>query len=322
MNNISIFTLKVIRKFYTYLPFSFEQARPISEKNPDRASNIMYEKLLDDSPCMIARFGSTELATIVNYLGIKNGVNVWDYVRGKSLPWWWETGTLRQMQEWSGFFPVTENNIERFCELMLADTNELDILGSWLTNENHLNKYLTGVTYVEREIQNPFFVEEPWTKALYKKKVLVVHPFAELIEYQYRTNRQNLFSNKCILPEFELKTIKAVQSLGGDNSEFSNWFEALEWMKSEIDKLDYDICLLGCGAYGFPLAAHVKRQGKKSIHLGGSLQLLFGIKGKRWENPNYNEKYNYHGLMNKYWVKPGDEFKPKNSESIEGGCYW
>ena len=27
---------------------------------------------------------------------------------------------------------------------------------------------------------------------------------------------------------------------------------------------------LGCGAYGFPLAAHVKRMGKKAIHMGGS----------------------------------------------------
>lgn len=49
-------------------------------------------------------------------------------------------------------------------------------------------------------------------------------------------------------------------------------------MKDEIDKQDYDIALIGCGAYGFPLAAHIKRSGKKAIHLGGALQLLFGIK--------------------------------------------
>lgn len=47
-----------------------------------------------------------------------------------------------------------------------------------------------------------------------------------------------------------------------------------------MDKIDYDICLIGCGAYGFPLAAHAKRKGKKAVHLGGALQLLFGIKGK------------------------------------------
>lgn len=36
-------------------------------------------------------------------------------------------------------------------------------------------------------------------------------------------------------------------------------------MKSEIDKCDYDVCLIGCGAYGFPLAAHVKHKGKQAI---------------------------------------------------------
>lgn len=86
------------------------------------------------------------------------------------------------------------------------------------------------------------------------------------------------------MPDFDLITIKAVQSLGG-GEQFQSWFDALDWMKAEIDKHDYDICLIGCGAYGFPLAAHVKRLGKKAFHLGGALQLVFGIRGRRWENP-------------------------------------
>ena len=45
-----------------------------------------------------------------------------------------------------------------------------------------------------------------------------------------------------------------------------------------MNKTDYDICLIDCGAYKFPLAAHAKRQGKKAIHLDGSLQLLSKIK--------------------------------------------
>ena len=73
------------------------------------------------------------------------------------------------------------------------------------------------------------------------------------------------------MPDFDLITIKAVQSLGG-GEQFQSWFDALDWMKAEIDKHDYDICLIGCGAYGFPLAAHVKRLGKKAFHLGGALQ--------------------------------------------------
>lgn len=99
-------------------------------------------------------------------------------------------------------------------------------------------------------------------------------------------------------------------------------------MEDEIDKEDYDICLLGCGAYGFPLAAHVKRQGKQAVHLGGALQLLFGIKGKRWEDPNYGVKEwnipygSYTALMNKYWIRPDNITSPPNIQQVEGGCYW
>ena len=44
-------------------------------------------------------------------------------------------------------------------------------------------------------------------------------------------------------------------------------------------KFDFDVALIGCGAYGFPLAAKLKTAGKQAIHLGGVLQALFGIKG-------------------------------------------
>ena len=64
-------------------------------------------------------------------------------------------------------------------------------------------------------------------------------------------------------------------------------------MVKEIEKKDFDIALIGAGAYGMPLAYKIKKMGKKAIHIGGSLQCLFGIKGSRWEAPvyNYNNLY-------------------------------
>jgi hypothetical protein len=92
-------------------------------------------------------------------------------------------------------------------------------------------------------------------------------------------------------------------------------------MKDEMDKISYDIALIGCGAYGFPLSAHAKRTGHKAVHLGGALQLLFGINGKRWDK-FYNTDYDYSTLPNDYWISPGDDFKPKTFEKVEDGCYW
>ena len=78
-----------------------------------------------------------------------------------------------------------------------------------------------------------------------------------------------------------------------------------------------NIALIGCGAYGFPLAAHVKRKGKKAVLLGGALQILFGIKGKRWEeHPQISR------LMNEHWTRPLKNEVPNNSVKIDGGSYW
>jgi hypothetical protein len=70
-------------------------------------------------------------------------------------------------------------------------------------------------------------------------------------------------------------------------------------MKAVIDGKDFDVAIIGCGAYGFPLAAHLKRLGKKAIYMGGATQLLFGIKGKRWDN--YRLISNF---FNEHWVRP------------------
>jgi hypothetical protein len=232
------------------------------------------------------------------------------------------------MERWSGFFPPTVEKIERFCELMMEEMKEVDILGSWLSWESYFNKELQNVTKVSFHLLEPFWSEPAWTRALQGKKVLVVHPFAKLIEQQYKENRTKLFKNPDILPEYDLQTIKAVLSLGGESNGFKDWFDALHWMQAEIDKKDYDICLIGCGAYGFPLAAYVKRQGKKAVHLGGSSQLLFGIRGKRWDNPNYEVvrwglPYGFYpNLVNDYWIRPTDDLKPKNADQVEGGTYW
>jgi hypothetical protein len=322
MKKISIYTLKSLRKLYE-LMFSIPVIeKPFCEQDPDKVSEIIYNKLIDNKPCMIARFGSTELTTLVNYIGVeKNERNISKYIKGEALPWWWNENIILQMQQWSGFFPPTEANIVQFCQLMQEDMKWIDVLGSWLGDEHYFASKLSNSVSVELELLSPYFSKDPWTKALAGKKVLVVHPFAEQIEYQYQ-RRKLLFANPDILTDFELSTIKAVQSLGGEDNGFQNWFSALNWMKAEMDKQDFDICLIGCGAYGFPLAAHAKRAGKKAVHMGGGLQLLFGIKGKRWENPNYNKDYNYAALMNEYWVRPGENLKPKNAENVEGACYW
>lgn len=233
---------------------------------------------------MLSRFGAVEIGCVVNYLGIYHQKRkIIKYIKGEAFPWWWEEETMYPMRNNAGFFSATPELLKRFSEMMIEDMPLIDILASWRFEEEYFSKELQNAYKIDFEPYNPFWSDVPWTAALENKKVLVVHPFAETIQKQY-LRKELIHKNPKVLPTFDLQTIKAIQTIGnqGDNR-FETWFDALEFMKSEIDKKDYDICLLGCGAYGLPLAAHIKRSGKKAVHLGGSLQLLFGIRGARWE---------------------------------------
>lgn len=274
-------------------------------KGVEEDTRLVMELLSADKPCMISRFGSTELQTL-------SYVKYWPF----SLPL--KIRTYYNIQYASGFFPVTHHNLNKFYDLYKEDVKHLDLLISWRIEEFLFKGWIKGREFVRKTTVDNFFQHEcPWTSVLENKKILVVHPFAETILSQY-AKRESLFENQKVLPKFaHLEVVKAVQSVAGNSVGFDTWFEALDWMKSEIDKKDYEIALLGCGAYGMPLAAHIKRQGKKAVHMGGVLQFLFGIKGKRYvESPEYS-KY-----INEYFVSPSDADKPKLANKVEGGCYW
>ena len=49
----------------------------------------------------------------------------------------------------------------------------------------------------------------------------------------------------------------------------------------------------------------------------GATQLLFGIKGKKWELCKRCSQ-----LFNDYWVSPAGNERPSNYKQVEGGCYW
>lgn len=323
MNKYTILALKFARKMNTHLMGRNHQSGKYPKQIPfsgDVANRIIKNKLLSASPLMIARFGATEMNCLANYVAVKQHSNdIVNYLKGNIHHFWWDKNTLTAMCENAGFFPSTPCTLEAFSELMLEDMKELDILASWLDYENLFQSELSSVIKVNFDDLEPYRHSAPWSAALRGKKVLVIHPFVESIRNQYR-KRELLFSNPNVLPEFELKTIKAVQSLSGRTTEFKDWFDALDSMKEKISNTDFDIAIVGCGAYGFPLAAHVKRIGKKSIHLGGATQILFGITGNRWER---EKKYEFlRRMRNENWIKPLPEETPLESSKVENACYW
>jgi hypothetical protein len=281
------------------------------------ASDLIKAKLESNSPCMIARFGSVELNIIHEYCISKSGYKKYlKYILGDINSYKISDLSYKEAYNNAGIFPSNTTILSSFSEIMLQDMLEVDILGSWLNQENYFKEKLSKVIKVRLPDLEPYYHKKPWSTSLENKNVLVIHPFADTIKEQYK-KRITLFSNSLVLPEFNLITIKSIQSIAGNNTNLKDWFEALNLMKNLIDKTTFDIAIIGCGAYGFPLAAHVKRIGKKSIHLGGATQILFGIKGSRWVNDEFTSS-----LFNKNWVFPNKDETPKGFKNVESGCYW
>lgn len=253
---------------------------------------LLAKKIKSGNPFMFARYGSTEFRNMFS----ENDLDLLCF--------------------YSGFFPNKINLLKKFRSVYFESSKMIDILEVW-NYRNHFKKELSlieklpNIEYISEGLL-PDFASSKWVSELKEKRVLVVHPFKKTIETQYKKS-----SKIGILPRLgSLEVIRAVQTIAGNKDKrFSDWFDALDFMKREISKKNFDIAIIGCGAYGLPLAAHVKSMGKQAMHLGGSSQLLFGIRGKRWAKNDYIK-------FNKHWIYPLEEDTPSNNNKVEGGCYW
>ena len=304
-----------------YFPFSVKELqRSINKKIIKKTTPAKYagKRVLDidegneyltglinsDAPCMVTRLGANELDLTIDAL-----------IKKKISPF-----HLHRMSIWSGFFPEKDEMAFKFGELMKECTAEIDLSALYYAHgeEYMLEKYAKNGVFCHNRAIEPWYTDKtPWTKYLKGKKVLIIHPFEDTIRDQYN-KRELIFPDSDILPEFELLTLKAVQTVAGQKDErFSTWFDALDYMFEKSMNYNFDVAILGCGAYGLPLAAMLKKNGKKAIHLGGATQILFGIKGARWDNHPVISK-----LFNDSWIRPSDSDKPANAQSVENGCYW
>lgn len=277
----------------------------------------IFRLIENGAPCFIGRMGGTEMKFIAYTL------------RHQLFPFRTDAreDCLRNLCRMSGFFPNDMELGQRFVDMYIKMSKELDMVGAWnnYMEEWFLHRYAPQSSITWLHDLDPWTWGNkgedapPWTYALKGKRVLVIHPFDLSIKNQYYNNREKLFKDvdERILPEFELIVLKAVQSLGGKAEGYNDWFEAYEYMLNECKKIDFDVALIGCGAYGFPLGAEIKRMGKCAIHLGGVTQLLFGIQGKRWES--YGGVYE--SMVNEYWIRPSEDEITPTLRKLEGGCY-
>lgn len=267
---------------------------------PEETNAYFREAILYGKPFVAARMGTAEMRRVNRYLMIKLGLKKsYDPIHIRSA--------LINSPE------AVNWHAERLIELL----PHVDIMPAWcsLAEPYLIRNYAKKAKLCNLEDIEPFFYEEPWTAALKGKKVMVINPFDESIRLQYE-KRELLFENPDILPEFELHTVKSVMILSPEDNIYGSMEEAIDYMYNEAMKVDFDVALLGCGAPGMLLAERFRQQGKQAIYLGGVLQVLFGIRGKRWDNMEDYQKF-----FNEHWIYPVEK-PPKGAERLDGACYW
>lgn len=301
-----MFYSRLLEKFFN---FTYELGR-IGKKNvypspifsAEEGNDFLKQKLQENSPFMATRFGANEIG--YSYRS----------VHGLRIPF-----KLRHSIANTGFFPADDKKLlKKFSEIYLQSTENSDFMGVWNSSEYEgaaVSEFCPNATLIPLKSLEPYYFSDPWSATLKGKKVLVIHPFAKTIEKQY-AKRDQLFENKEVLPNFDLITFKAENTIFG-HEKFKNWFEVFDNSCEEISKIDFDVAIIGAGSYGLPIAAFIKSMGKQAIHMAGATQILFGIKGRRWDNHPIISK-----LYNESWVRPDATETPEKHKTVENGCYW
>jgi hypothetical protein len=220
----------------------------------------------------------------------------------------------------AGFFPLEKKAFERWHETMVQAVRSMDFLSAWQTDpflqsyEGHLIADLAPSS-MDIAIEN---LGRPILSDLLPFRWLVVSPFVLSIRRQLPHLRkvhdpQRRREGDWSYPAATCQLVRCPFQSHLESSPYRSWQEGLERLGAEISALEFDVALIGAGAWSLPLAARIKAMGRGAIHLGGETQLLFGIKGKRWEN---------YGIFHEAWISADPSEMPAHRNRVEDGCYW
>lgn len=275
----------------------------LKEKKMSEINNIIKKAIINNQNLSFGKIGGVEASHLANYLTTGNP----QLVRGNSL-------AIN-----AGIIVKNENELRLWSELYLESIKNLDYVLEWCPEQGDKfildNIWKGKERFYSFEDLEPFVHEkEGWHHSLKNKKILVLSPFKKTIEGQAKKYSE-LWSEAQI---GGVEIIKTPYPPALTNEQPVSFFYTLKYLKEEISKKDFDFAVIGCGGFSLLLAEHIKNIGKPSVHLGGATQLLFGIRGKRWDMGFSNKNW----YATDKWTSPLKEEIPPNKHLVEEGCYW
>jgi len=264
------------------------------------------DALYNDEGVLIGRNGTIELEQMISYNQYKCSV----------------------LEMNAGIF--SQMVIPKWRDMSIDATKEADILATgWyeplkLVEQEALKKWNCKAIQIPLRSLEPYYVpfEERWTNLLKGHTVSVVSCFTETMRAQLE-NLDKLFPSDVFPSDIKWNWVQTghpprlAKGINEWPSHITNSIDAVDWIVSKVVEQGSRFALIGCGGIGMLVALKLKERGVISIVLGGAIQVLFGIKGKRWENHSVISKF-----WNEFWVSPSEAETPVGSSAIEGGCYW
>jgi len=228
--------------------------------------------------------------------------------------------SARRLATNAGFFPLSKRAFVRWNVIMRKAISQMDFICAWQGDE-FLKTYesrLIASLNPKATIVGLESVGMSMLPEIASSRWLVISPFVDsmraqlprLGEVHHNSARQGIdwkkISKNCRFLRCPLHWHLAA-------SPFSSWKEGLDRLAEAAAVEDFDVALIGAGAWSLPLAARIKQTGRSAIHTGGETQLIFGIRGKRWDDYNF---------YNSAWISPSPEETPQANQKIDDGCYW
>jgi hypothetical protein len=216
----------------------------------------------------------------------------------------------------AGIRPRNRESYRAFADLAWEALENLDLQGVWSAGYESACLQMLGLrSLFNGEITGPDG-ENPshWMRALQGKRVLVVSPFVGTIQQQ-TSKLGKVWPKMPWLEETDFEMVAFPYLI--DEGCPDTWWEVYERIGKIVSAGNYNVALFGCGGLGLPFAHLAKKAGRVGMHLGGHLQLVFGIYGQR-----HLDQHWFRDQMNEHWVRPNASEVPNSAKRVEGGCYW
>jgi hypothetical protein len=279
-------------------------------------------------PEKILRIGFTEMTLLLIYWLEKYNGNKKDIDTKELMIKWLYTTSGYYDNTISSYYMdachLKEDPIvyENYFESLLSFIKNADNLTFGVhrnRNDIELNKF---IDVLELKNQQSLDINFFYNK-IQNRKILIISPFAKLIEQQYKSNNcYKIYSN---FPNIEKLSYYTNIYTFFNKGPHNNILETIDYLFNDINNTinsnDYDMVIVSAGAYSNLLAKKFYDIGKDIFSIGADMQIYFGILNGRTRQSTLKSGEKLEN--EEYWITTiPDEYKPNDYMKIENGCYW